>query len=444
MRLNHGVLLPLLLLAAGGSAWSGERNSVPVGSVAPALKSASWLNAPSTGLSADDLRGRVVLAELFETGCTPCKRTLPHIQSLHERYGGRGLTVVLVCWEKSTVLSPFAREWGLTMPIACDAAGTTAAFLNPGYPTSVLIDKEGKVAFVGTPISIDEPIEAALGLQMEPAEILSAYAAAALKKDAVAQRAALDRLIERAGGEFDLRAWAGAQPAAEAGAESPEGAAPAAVPQEPAKALAEMLRLGTPSPRREAIRASLAESGPTGFDLLAFAREALGRDFPLTLKEVKDWVAAGRLDLLVDGLLDRRPTPAMLDEVAKAKALAPRAAKRAVDARADARKGLILAECVFARSMTADEAPQAPFWSELAVTGWGGGGPEKRLTAVDVRGQLVRPATASAFVDRALSQAVVLDALAGGKKPALATVAASAAKERGTLAADVKAKYPHD
>jgi len=429
-----------LLLGVSRTTASGEDGALAVGADAPAIRAAAWLNVPSKTLSADDLKGRVVLVEFFETGCVPCKRTLPHVQQLHQRYAARGLTVIAVSWETAAVLAPFASEWGLTMPIACDTARVMiGGYRIAKYPTSILIDKEGHVAHVGKPVSIDGPIEAALGLQTEPAEVLSTYADAAAKKDPVGVRTAIERLIERANAEFDLKAWAGSRPAPEGGGDAPADATP--VPADPAKALTELLASATPVARREAVRLALADSGPTSFDLLAFARASLGREFPLALKEAKDAIAAGRLDELADAFLDRQPPPAVLDEAVKAKkALAPRATKKAAEARTDARKALILAELVFPKEMTVGQAEAAPFWEELAATGWTLG-PAGLLASCDVGGLLLRSTTASAYADRRLAQAIVFEALAAGKKPALAAASADAAKARVAILADLRSKY---
>lgn len=433
------VMLGLLLRFAGATARAD--GALAVGSPAPAIRAAAWLNVPAKTLGPDDWKGKVVLVEFFETGCVPCKRTLPHIQELHRRYAARGLVVIAVSWETAAVLAPFAAEYGLTMPIACDTARViVGGYRIEKYPTSVVLDREGNVACVGKPMSVDEPIETALGLATDPAAILSAYADAAAKQDAAGVRTALERLTERADAAFDLKAWAGARPAAEGAADGAADAAPA--PSDPAKALQELLATATPPARREALRLSLADTGPATFDLLGFARAALGREFPLPPKDAKDWIAAGRLDDLADAFLDRQPPPAVLDEAVKAKkALAPRAAKKASQARADARKALILAELLFPKEPTYDEAAAAPYWGELAATGWTLG-PESKMVSCDVGGRLLRPHTVSAFVDRRLAQALVFDALAAGRRFASAGVPAEVAKARAAIVAELAAKYP--
>ncbi len=435
--------LCLLFTIAGTASGDAHPRSLPVGTAAPPLQVADWLNVSSKGSTGPDLKSRAVLVEFFEPGCVPCKRSLPHIQSLHQRYAGRGLTIVCVSTETPAVLTAFAREWGYTMPIACDTAKSVfKAYQIKQWPTSVVVDKEGNIAYVGTPAWVDAPIETALGLQLEPGEILSTYAEASWKKDTAAVRTAIDRLTERATAEFDLKAWVASLPPSEAGPEVPVEGAPAPIPTDAAKALTEMLSAATPSSRREAIRLALAESAPTTFDLLAFARATIGREFPLTAKEAKEWVAAGRLDDLVEAYLDRQPPPVALEDAVKAKkAIAPRAARKAADARADARKALIVHEILFARELTEAQAQAAPFWADSAVSDWSKQR-DGKLSACDVSGNILRPTTVSAFTDRRLAQALIFEALAAGKKPAFATLTADVAKARAAVVAELKSKYP--
>jgi thiol-disulfide isomerase/thioredoxin len=51
-----------------------------------------WLN--SQPLTAQGLRGRVVLVDFWTYSCVNWLRTLPYVTAWHERYGDRGLVVV--------------------------------------------------------------------------------------------------------------------------------------------------------------------------------------------------------------------------------------------------------------------------------------------------------------------------------------------------------------
>jgi thiol-disulfide isomerase/thioredoxin len=111
-----------------------------------------WLN--STPLSFRQLRGRVVLVDFWDYTCVNCIRTLPYIQAWHERYGGKGLTVIGVHTPEFTFaqyesnVERGVREFGLTYPVVVDNDREIwKAFANRYWPTKYLLDKDGYLRY---------------------------------------------------------------------------------------------------------------------------------------------------------------------------------------------------------------------------------------------------------------------------------------------------------
>jgi thiol-disulfide isomerase/thioredoxin len=111
-----------------------------------------WLN--STPLSFRQLRGRVVLVDFWDYTCVNCIRTLPYVQAWHERYGGKGLTVIGVHTPEFTFaqyesnVERGVREFGLTYPIVVDNDREIwKAFANRYWPTKYLLDKDGYLRY---------------------------------------------------------------------------------------------------------------------------------------------------------------------------------------------------------------------------------------------------------------------------------------------------------
>ena len=107
-----------------------------------------WLNSPP--LSFRQLRGRVVLVDFWDYTCVNCIRTLPYVQAWHERYVGKGLTVIGVHTPEFTFaqyesnVERGVREFGLTYPIVVDNDREIwKAFANRYWPTKYLLDKDG-------------------------------------------------------------------------------------------------------------------------------------------------------------------------------------------------------------------------------------------------------------------------------------------------------------
>jgi len=74
-----GALFALPLLQATGVA-------APSPGLGPVLAGHTWLNGR---LTRNDLRGRVVLVDVFTFECINCVRVTPNLQSLNRAYGRR-------------------------------------------------------------------------------------------------------------------------------------------------------------------------------------------------------------------------------------------------------------------------------------------------------------------------------------------------------------------
>ena len=111
-----------------------------------------WLN--STPLSFRQLRGRAVLVDFWDYTCVNCIRTLPYVQTWHERYRDKGLTVIGVHTPEFTFaqyesnVERGIREFGLTYPILIDSNREIwKAFANRYWPTKYLLDKDGYLRY---------------------------------------------------------------------------------------------------------------------------------------------------------------------------------------------------------------------------------------------------------------------------------------------------------
>jgi thiol-disulfide isomerase/thioredoxin len=119
-----------------------------------------------------DLRGKVVLLDFWGYWCGPCVYQMPTIIALHERFKDRGLAIVTVHGDSHGEVETAAaldeklakikaEDWGgrdLPFPVALTSGeardekgvriGAVAQYGIRYFPTTVLIDRQGKV--VGT------------------------------------------------------------------------------------------------------------------------------------------------------------------------------------------------------------------------------------------------------------------------------------------------------
>ena len=101
-------------------------------------------------VSDSTLRGRVVLVNFWATWCLPCRAEMPLLQAMANRHGNAGLVVLGFSVDRAgpDVVSSFLRERNITYPVAIVGRGVETAFGGvQGYPTSVLLDRTGRVRY---------------------------------------------------------------------------------------------------------------------------------------------------------------------------------------------------------------------------------------------------------------------------------------------------------
>jgi len=129
------------------------RSTLPVEGALPALDGAvQWLN--SAPLSAQQLRGKVVLVDFWTYSCINCIRTLPYIRAWAEKYRDQGLVVIGVhtpefAFERKVDnVRQAVNEFKLDFPVAVDSEFRLwRAFDNNYWPAIYLADAQGKLRY---------------------------------------------------------------------------------------------------------------------------------------------------------------------------------------------------------------------------------------------------------------------------------------------------------
>ena len=120
--------------------------------VGDSLPSFVVTNKAGMQIKSQDLKGSVVLLNFFATWCPPCRQELPRLQKeIWDRWGNREDFEVLVLareegWDK---LDPFIKNNEYTFPFYPDLKREVfSLFADSSIPRNVLIDKEGKIAYL--------------------------------------------------------------------------------------------------------------------------------------------------------------------------------------------------------------------------------------------------------------------------------------------------------
>ncbi len=96
--------------------------------------------------SLQELRGKVVLVNFWATWCPPCRKEMPDMQALFERFGPRGLVILAISDEDLAKVEPFLAAQKYTYPILLDPGRkVNELFAVEGIPKSFLYGRDGKL-----------------------------------------------------------------------------------------------------------------------------------------------------------------------------------------------------------------------------------------------------------------------------------------------------------
>ena len=92
-----------------------------------------------------ELRGKVVLVNFWATWCPPCRKEMPDLEALYERFSAKGLVVLGISDEKGAKVEPFIRERKVSFPVLLDPGRkVNEMFVVEGIPKSFVYDRGGK------------------------------------------------------------------------------------------------------------------------------------------------------------------------------------------------------------------------------------------------------------------------------------------------------------
>jgi len=145
LRRASRVLLSLLLatgLGAGAAA-------APVAVSAPApdftLRS---MNGPNLRLK--EQRGQVVLINFWATWCAPCRKEMPHLNRLYDKYRASGFVLLGVNVDDDARNAvDVAAQLGVKFPVLLDTDKKVSHLYDlNSMPSTVVIDRDGRVRYL--------------------------------------------------------------------------------------------------------------------------------------------------------------------------------------------------------------------------------------------------------------------------------------------------------
>ncbi|BDU75138.1 TlpA disulfide reductase family protein [Mesoterricola sediminis] len=163
MKLAFGIALAGALLSA-----ATPPSYLRLGDPAPSIASARWLKGnPVRAFE----KGHLYVVEFWATWCGPCRENIPHLTELARAYKGKVDVIGIDIWENAKggtadalpKVARFVKAQGPKMGYRVAADGPDGriadawmkAASEAGIPCSFLVDREGRVAWIGHPSALE-------------------------------------------------------------------------------------------------------------------------------------------------------------------------------------------------------------------------------------------------------------------------------------------------
>ena len=136
-----------ILLAVAGLLLTTQPASAILqkGEAAPAIKLTTTSGQPIT---LNNYKGYVLVMDFFATWCIPCKESIPHLNSLKQKYGKQGLQILGVSVDEGNdrEVKSFITERKISYPVAVAGEDLQTEYGLRSIPTVYVINKRGMVA----------------------------------------------------------------------------------------------------------------------------------------------------------------------------------------------------------------------------------------------------------------------------------------------------------
>ncbi len=112
----------------------------------------AWVNKPAK----EQLSKPLIYIDYWATWCGPCISSMPHTQSLEEKFK-KNILFLYISEEPTGKIKSFMEKRGKTFYSASDSTGQNVAnFKISALPHSVLLDQQGNIIWKGKPTDITE------------------------------------------------------------------------------------------------------------------------------------------------------------------------------------------------------------------------------------------------------------------------------------------------
>jgi len=169
--MKRSVFAGLAVVAAlTASVFTAQAATLNIGDPAPKIQVAKWVQGDAV---TEFKPGTVYIVEFWATWCPPCRASIPHLNQTYLKFKEKGVVVIGVdiLEEDTSKVAPFIKGMGtnMTYRVALDQVADgdkkgkmvetwMKASDSQGIPRAFLVGKDGKIAWIGHPMELEDTI----------------------------------------------------------------------------------------------------------------------------------------------------------------------------------------------------------------------------------------------------------------------------------------------
>jgi thiol-disulfide isomerase/thioredoxin len=132
-RVMRSFILGLVLLAAAGASAAAEE---PV----PIFPDLEMAGADGGSIRLSQLKGNVILVNVWATWCGPCRLELPIVQRMYDKYSDRNFVVLAVNVDADrNRIQPFMKRYNISLPIYYASPEDAGQMTANGIPATFIL-----------------------------------------------------------------------------------------------------------------------------------------------------------------------------------------------------------------------------------------------------------------------------------------------------------------
>ncbi len=130
-----------IALSAGLASVAHAQTSTP-----PVFPDLEFVGSEGGSVRLSELKGNVVLLNVWATWCGPCKKELPIVQRMYDTFSDRNFVVVAVNVDADRKrVSPFLKQFNLSLPVYFAAPEDAGPLTAMGIPSTFILGPDRRL-----------------------------------------------------------------------------------------------------------------------------------------------------------------------------------------------------------------------------------------------------------------------------------------------------------